>query len=188
MTLGEKLSETVAKQLGTWKFVLFLSTATACWITWNTHAPKNRRFDPYPFVALNLCYSFLAGYTAPILLMSASRQAELDRRRSIENLEIDRMDHAHIHSMLHKIQGIEEDIESAMKLRPETSKSQPDWVCDDCGQKWGRWWEQGDYTGPVPHFATYHIDTCNVCSKTKSVTEARDYGYLRSGWDRHIIG
>jgi len=184
MTLGEKLSEFVSKQLGTWKFVFFLSAATAFWITWNTHSPRSKRFDPYPFVALNLCYSFLAGYTAPILLMSASRQAELDRKRSIENLEIDRMDHAHIHAMLHKIKAIEEDIESAMKLRPETSKTQPDWVCDDCGREWGRWWDGGAYSGPAPHFSTHHIDTCDVCKKTKSVTEARDYGFLRKGWDR----
>ena len=81
MTLGEKLSEFVSNQIGTWRFVGILSAVTAVWVTWNVNAPKSKKFDPYPFVALNLCYSFIAGYTGPILLMSASRQAEADRKK-----------------------------------------------------------------------------------------------------------
>lgn len=60
---------------------------------------------------------------------------------------------------------------------------QPEWVCDDCGRKWGRWWDGGSYGGPTPHCATYHIDHCGVCGEQKPVTEARDYGYLAPGWD-----
>jgi hypothetical protein len=185
MSLGDNLSDFVSSQLGTWKFVSILTAITAVWIGWNTHADKNKRFDPYPFVALNLCYSFIAGYTAPILLMSATRQAELDRRRAIENLEIDRMDHVHIDNMLHKIRAIEEDIQEAVAHKQEPSDANPDWVCTECGKKWGLWWLDGVYSGPTPHFATYHVGGCNVCSKPDLiVTEARDYGYLRKGWNR----
>ena len=38
----------------------------------------------------------MAGYTAPILLMAANRQNEIDRKRAIENLQIDRTDHEHL--------------------------------------------------------------------------------------------
>jgi len=59
---------------------------------------------------------------------------------------------------------------------------QPDWVCDDCGVKWGNVWDGETYSGPRLHCATYHEGECDVCHKERPVTEARDYGYLRTGW------
>jgi hypothetical protein len=69
-----------------------------------------------------------------------------------------------------------------MKIRSKIADIQPDWVCHDCGQKWGAWWEGPVYTGPSPHCATFHEGNCNVCGEVKVVTEARDFGYLRQGW------
>ena len=184
MKPGEKLADFIASVIGSWRFIGFQSAGLLFWLLLNTKGPI--RPDPYPFILLNLMLSFQAAYTGPVLLMAANRQAEIDRKRAMENLEIDRMDHGRITSMLTKIKAIEEDIESAMKIRPETALTQPQWVCGSCGKEWGRWWEGNEYTGPSPHFATYHIDTCEVCKKKESVTEARDYGYLRKGWDRKI--
>jgi hypothetical protein len=187
MKLGEKLSEFVAGQLGTWRFVILLSSATAIWISWNVHAPKAKKFDPYPFVALNLCYSFLAGYTAPILLMSASRQAAADRNRSIENLNIDRADHARIDSMLDKIRAMEESLVEAVLHKEDASGRQPKAVCSDCGAKFGLWYDSnGEYIGPETHFSTYKTTKCEVCGKIKPCTEAQDYGNLRLGWKREV--
>jgi hypothetical protein len=70
-----------------------------------------------------------------------------------------------------------------MKIRSKIADIQPDWVCNDCGSAWGAWWEDSVYTGPSPHCATFHEDTCNVCGEAKVVTEARDFGYLRKGWN-----
>lgn len=186
MTFGEKLSDLVSGHLGTWRFISVLSTITAVWIGWNVYAPKSKRFDPFPFIALNLTYSFLSAYTAPILLMSANRQAETDRKRSIENLNIDRMDHAHIDSMLHKIQAMEESLVEAVLQREDASGRQPSAVCSDCGSKWGLWYLDGEYVGPKTHFSTYKTTTCEVCSKVKPCTEAQDYGNLRLGWKREV--
>jgi hypothetical protein len=186
MTLGEKLSEFVSNQIGTWRFVGILSAVTAVWVTWNVNAPKSKKFDPYPFVALNLCYSFIAGYTGPILLMSASRQAEADRKRSIENLNIDRMDHQHIDSMLNKIQAMEESLVEAVLHREDASGRQPAAICSDCGSKWGLWYKDGEYLGPSTHFSTYKTTACEVCGKVKPCTEAQDYGNLRLGWKREV--
>ena len=185
MKLKDQLSDFVSKQLGTWRFVGILTTVTAFWIFFNTHAPRGKRFDPYPFVALNLFYSFIAGYTAPILLMSSNRQGELDRKRMIENLELERQDNRHIHAMLHRIVTLEEDIENAMKLRNTSIVPQPEWVCNDCGENYGLWWENGDYSGPTRHAATYHVDDCRVCGRNVPCTEARDYGYLNKDWINH---
>lgn len=66
---------------------------------------------------------------------------------------------------------------------PAIAKDQPTWVCAQCGEKWGRWWDGPQYNGPSKHCATMHEGECNVCSKLTIVTEARDFGYLRNGWD-----
>lgn len=182
MKLGDKFSDNISKWIGTWYFVSLLSIVTALWIGWNVHAPKTKRFDPYPFVALNLCYSFLAGYTAPILLMSSSRQSEVDRERMMENLELERQDNKHLHAMMHRIISLEQDIEDAMKLRTNPIAVQPKWVCYDCGRKYGLWWQNGEYSGPTKHHATYHVDKCDSCGKDVPCTEARDFGYLTKEW------
>jgi len=182
---GHQLSDYVSKEMGTWKFVGFLSTVTALWIGLNVFLPLNKRFDKYPFVALNLVYSFLAGFTAPILLMSANRQGEADRKKIIETLNLERQDSIHIHAMLHKIVSLEQDIEDAMKLRTSPVAAQPEWVCDSCGAAYGIWWEAGEYCGPSKHLATYHVDDCRVCGRHVPCTEPRDYGYLRKEWLEH---
>jgi len=69
-----------------------------------------------------------------------------------------------------------------MKFRKQLVKDQPDWVCDDCGQTYSNWFAGPEYSGPSKHCATYHEGSCDVCGKTKSVTEARDFGYLKNGW------
>lgn len=185
MGIGEWLSDKVSDGLGTWRFVGILTVMTAMWITFNTYAPRKYRFDEYPFVALNLFYSFIAGYTAPILLMSSKRQGEKDRARMIENLELERQDNKHIHAMLHRIVSLEKDIEDAMKMRTQPITAQPEWVCRPCGEKYGIWWEDGSYTGPTQHHATYHVDDCSVCRAHVPCTQARDYGYLRKEWLQH---
>lgn len=68
------------------------------------------------------------------------------------------------------------------------SADQPDWVCRDCGHQWGLWWDStGKYKGPVKHCATYHKGKCGVCNQKKTVTEARDYGYLKEGWNQPLL-
>jgi hypothetical protein len=57
---------------------------------------------------------------------------------------------------------------------------QVNWVCNDCGTKYGYWFENGEYVGPKHHCATYHKGECDLCGKTEVlVTEPRDFGYLR---------
>lgn len=56
------------------------------------------------------------------------------------------------------------------------AKNQPGWVCLDCGKKHG--------AGKGNDICTVHEGTCGVCGKTKAVSEPRDFGYLREGWER----
>jgi len=45
-----------------------------------------------------------------------------------------------------------------------------DWVCYECGIK---------YCNKEPGVATWHLDVCDICHRIRSVTELRDYGYLK---------
>lgn len=184
MKPGERVADAIASIIGSWRFIGLQTAGLVFWLFLNIKGPIKP--DPYPFILLNLLLSFQAAYTGPVLLMSANRQAEIDRKRSMENLEIDRMDHHRITSLLTKVKSIEEDIESAVKGSSQTASLQPEWVCTSCGEKWGRWWDEDGYIGPTPHFTTYHMNSCNVCNQMKSVTEAKHFGYLRSGWDKSL--
>ena len=58
------------------------------WITINTVALLTQPFDPYPYIFLNLVLSGLAGFQAPIILMSQSRQDAKDRLRSEHDYQL----------------------------------------------------------------------------------------------------
>lgn len=56
---------------------------------------------------------------------------------------------------------------------------QPDWVCQPCGAKHGVRPDRG-------MVSTYHAGTCGACGRSEVfVTEPRDFGYLRRGWQQH---
>lgn len=78
--LGDVLADFVAEQIGSWRFVAWQSVVLATWICWNVMAPAAWRFDPPPFIGLNLLLSFEAAYCASVLLIAANRQAMIDRR------------------------------------------------------------------------------------------------------------
>jgi len=94
LTLGQKLADRVSNFIGSWIFIGIQSSFLIFWIIVNLTLPKKP--DPYPFILLNLMLSFSAAYSAPLILMSANRQSEMDRKRAIENLELDHTDHIHL--------------------------------------------------------------------------------------------
>ena len=86
-TRGQRLADKVAATIGSWRFIIFQSTAIALWITGNVLVGRGA-WDPYPFILLNLLLSFQAAYTAPAIMMSQNRQSELDRRHAQNDYEI----------------------------------------------------------------------------------------------------
>lgn len=87
LTRGQRLADQVVATIGSWRFILFQTSAIAVWITGNALAGSSA-WDPYPFILLNLLLSFQAAYTAPAIMMSQNRQSELDRRHAQSDYEI----------------------------------------------------------------------------------------------------
>lgn len=56
-------------------------------------------------------------------------------------------------------------------------KPYPNWICFECGNKYGRR-ECG--------VATWHPSVCGICGKEDIVTEPRDFGHLKDGWEKAV--
>jgi len=82
LTRGQKISDKVAIFGGSWKFIILFGIILTIWITYNVLAIGYWKFDPYPFILMNLILSCIAALQAPIIMMSQNRQEEKDRMRS----------------------------------------------------------------------------------------------------------
>lgn len=83
-----RFSESIARFLGTGRYLLWQTIVVIVWVALNLFA-VGLRWDPYPFILLNLAFSTQAAYAAPLILLAQNRQEnrdkvalEDDRRRS----------------------------------------------------------------------------------------------------------
>ncbi|WP_327401477.1 DUF1003 domain-containing protein [Streptomyces sp. NBC_01288] len=81
-----RLSERIARFLGTGRFIVWMTVVIIAWVLWNIFAPRDVRFDNYPFIFLTLMLSLQASYAAPLILLAQNRQDDRDK----VNLEQDR--------------------------------------------------------------------------------------------------
>jgi uncharacterized membrane protein len=81
-----RLSEQIARFLGTGRFLVYMTGFIVVWVVWNLFAPSDARWDTYPFIFLTLMLSLQASYAAPLILLAQNRQEGRDR----VNLEQDR--------------------------------------------------------------------------------------------------
>jgi uncharacterized membrane protein len=80
-----RMSEAIARFLGTGAFLAGQTVVVIGWIALNTIGLV-RHWDPYPFILLNLAFSTQAAYAAPLILLAQNRQDDRDRA----NIERDR--------------------------------------------------------------------------------------------------
>jgi uncharacterized membrane protein len=66
---------------GSLRFLTWMTAFIACWILLNS-AAWALRWDPYPWILLNLIFSTQASYAAPLILLSQNRSAERDRLKA----------------------------------------------------------------------------------------------------------
>ncbi len=74
-----RLAERLARFIGTGRFLLYMTVAILIWVGWNVLAPKQLRFDEYPFIFLTLALSLQASYAAPLILLAQNRQDDRAR-------------------------------------------------------------------------------------------------------------
>ena len=87
LTLGQKIADQVAATMGSWNFIIIQSVLLAVWIVLNVTA-FIQKWDPYPFILLNLALSFQAAYAAPFIMMAQNRQQDIDRKEAENDYKI----------------------------------------------------------------------------------------------------
>ena len=73
-----RMSEAIARFLGTGRFLAGQTVLVIAWIIVNVFVVA-LRWDPYPFILLNLAFSTQAAYAAPLILLAQNRQDDRDR-------------------------------------------------------------------------------------------------------------
>ena len=106
-TFGKR-AEAAARFFGTPQYIFGQSVIVIIWIALNAIA-ISLRWDPYPFILLNLAFSTQAAYAAPLILLAQTRQAERDHLSS-DALEA------------HKEQVEQQSIQRAQALKRETDE------------------------------------------------------------------
>jgi uncharacterized membrane protein len=87
-TLGQRLADRLAGFGGSWKFIIIFMSVLVGWIVLNSIVLITHRFDPFPFILLNLILSCLAALQAPVIMMSQNRQEAKDRLRAQHDYQI----------------------------------------------------------------------------------------------------
>jgi uncharacterized membrane protein len=82
-----RFSETIARFLGTGRYLAAQTVLVVVWIAINV-AVVTFRFDPYPFILLNLLFSTQAAYAAPLILLAQNRQTDRDRAEYERDREV----------------------------------------------------------------------------------------------------
>ena len=78
LTTGQRIADSVAATIGSWRFIIIQGIILTFWILLNSLA-FTFHWDNYPYVLCNLALSFEAAFSAPFIMMSQNRQAEKDR-------------------------------------------------------------------------------------------------------------
>ena len=118
LTKGQKISDKVAQFGGSWKFIILFGIILTLWIIFNIVAIGVFKFDPYPFILMNLILSTIAALQAPIIMMSQNRQEEKDRMRSENDYLINLKAEMQIRSLHQKIDVLlEEQIKTLFEIQ-----------------------------------------------------------------------
>jgi CRP/FNR family transcriptional regulator, cyclic AMP receptor protein len=116
-TLGDRVSDGVAKFGGSWRFIISFGVVLVVYTAWNVVLGA-RAWDPYPFILLNLFLSMLAAIQAPVIMMSQNRQDTKDRTRGELDFEVNRRAEMEIRGLsrkLHEMSGKMDDIEQLLR-------------------------------------------------------------------------
>ena len=70
LTVGQRIADTVAANMGSWRFIIIQSIILVIWIVLNVTA-YIQQWDPYPFILLNLALSFQAASQRQLGLLTS---------------------------------------------------------------------------------------------------------------------
>ena len=126
-TFGERIADHVASFGGSWTFIISFAIVLVTYAAVSAGL-RQRSWDPYPFILLNLFLSMLAAIQAPIIMMSQNRQDKKDRLRGELDYEVNRRAETEIQGLAHKINLIGDkvgDVEDLIRSQAENGSPKP---------------------------------------------------------------
>lgn len=124
LTIGQRVADSVARNMGSWRFIIIQSILLVAWIVANVALAAReyalfgsnfRAWDLYPFVALNLVLSFQAAYAAPIIMMSQNRQSDKDRLMAEHDYHVNIRSEATVRAILEHLKAQDDVILSILR-------------------------------------------------------------------------
>lgn len=106
ITPGQHLADHVARVGGSWPFVIGFGVVLLLWILLNVLLLRERAFDPYPFILLNLVLSCVAALQAPIIMMSQNRMAARDRLQADQDFRVNLKAEIEVRSLHDKLDHV----------------------------------------------------------------------------------
>lgn len=102
LTYGQRMADKIANFGGSWKFIMVFTFVLLIWVAINVMVLA-LRFDPYPFILMNLFLSCIAALQAPVIMMSQNRKEQRDRARAENEYMVNLKAEMEIRSLHQKI-------------------------------------------------------------------------------------
>ena len=119
LSLGNKIADAVANGMGSWTFIIIQTVFVVIWMGLN-FVGFVYKWDPYPFILLNLVFSTQAAYAAPIIMMAQNRQSERDRMQAQADYQTNLDAKQEIEALTKKLNALEiEKIDKMILLLQE---------------------------------------------------------------------
>jgi CRP/FNR family transcriptional regulator, cyclic AMP receptor protein len=119
---SERLADSVAHFGGSWTFIIIFIVSIAIYALINILL-RERAWDPYPFILLNLFLSMLAAIQAPVIMMSQNRQDTKDRLRGELDYDVNRRAESEIQGLAGKLNLLDDKIDDIVNLVRRNSGS-----------------------------------------------------------------
>jgi len=110
LSLGQRTADKLTKIGGSWKFIFAVLAYITVWIVLNIVAFQ-LRWDPWPFILLNLTLNCLAALQAPVILMSQNRKSQKDRLRQQYDYLVNRKTEREAEKILTELEKIKRKLD-----------------------------------------------------------------------------
>lgn len=105
-----RFAEWIARYMGSPGFLMGMTVFVIAWIAVNMVGLFGLRWDPYPFILLNLAFSTQASYSAPLILLAQNRQEDRDRMSLDEDRRISAQSRADMDYLAREIAALRSSV------------------------------------------------------------------------------
>lgn len=101
--IGDRIADALTGYIGSWPFVIWFNLSVLMWVGANLGLPHP--FDPWPFILLNLVFSWIAGVQGPIIMISQRRQERITVAMAKHHLAVSKACQVALEGQSHVLAG-----------------------------------------------------------------------------------